>query len=410
MTKKEEFIEHMSAMNTKSLEAVLVKNAFKKYANVSFIEKLNDMFTEFKISGNTYLEVHKGIGVCTCNKGEKVLCFVGNKTNDYFTLSYQEDEINYYSFSRSCSEVLYNNPPELNNFHYFTINPKETTEYKHYNELSNPIHEFKLISSECVCSMEVIELWLENHKNLHNDTIKLLEDKRESLKLDSVELLINKEFKVLYGKLDILSRLYKKEAYFKQQLEDYNDFKDSVSKLKNWFEYQAENRNEYQLFSSVFYDNREHTHYCLKLDDLALNPKDFKHTLKYLSIIESSKAIEFVGTVIRIQDLETFDKTKSRREFTKRNLILSIDDFVCSEYQVSFTNGRIIELDNISEGDLVKVSARLTGGEGESAEGFKEHKHKLFGWRIEKLEPSLKSIKNTEDMDLYYKFILPPPF
>ena len=67
MTKKEEFIEHISTMNIKSLETVLVKNAFKRYANVSFLEKLNELFTELKASGNISLELHLGIGICGCN-------------------------------------------------------------------------------------------------------------------------------------------------------------------------------------------------------------------------------------------------------------------------------------------------------------------------------------------------------
>ncbi|PWI29759.1 hypothetical protein DI383_08345 [Flavobacteriaceae bacterium LYZ1037] len=410
MSNKSLFINYVSVMNTKPLVNVLVKNAFNSYNNISFIEKLNNIFSKLIASGNTSLKVHKGIGVCTCNKDEKVLCFVGNKTNDYFTFSYQEDDNNYYNFSTSCSEVLYNNPPLLSKFYFFTIKPKETTEYKNYKEIFNPIHDFKIFSSECVCSVEVIELWLEKYKNLYNDTLQLLGEKGGALKLDSVGLLVNREFEVLYGKLDVLSRLYKKEDYFKQQLDDYNDVKDSVSKLKNWFTYQAENKNEYQLFSSVFYDNRELSHYRLELDELALNPEDFKYTLKFMEIIEDAQAIEFKGTIKLINDLEVFEKTKTRRASSRRIMVLTIDDFYCSEYQISFSDGRVKHLDNLNEGQYVKVLARLTGGEWKNPEGIKEYKYNLYGWRVEKLSDKLKIKTNDEDMDLYSKYILPMPF
>ena len=47
MTKKEEFIAHISTMNTKSLETILVKNAFKRYANVSFLDETSTILKEF---------------------------------------------------------------------------------------------------------------------------------------------------------------------------------------------------------------------------------------------------------------------------------------------------------------------------------------------------------------------------
>jgi hypothetical protein len=408
MTKKEEFIAHISVMNTKSIDTILVKNAFKKYANTSFIEKLNELFTKFKRSGNSRLDVYKGIGICGCNKDKKVFCFVGNKTKDYYTLSYLENEKEYYEFSRSCSEVSYDKELDLNNFHHFSIKPENTSEYKNHKQTFNPINEYAEFCSKAICNMNAIEIWLEKHKDFYNETVVLI--KTNAIKPNLVELAVKKEFEVLYGKLDILLTLYNKEAYFKEQLEDYNTIKDSMSKLKIWFTYQAESKNKYQLFSSVFYDNRELTHFSLKLDELTLNPEDFKHTLKYLGIIEDSKAVNFEGVVKIISDLEVFEKTKTTRASTMRKIVISVNDFYCSEYQIVFTDGRVKHLDNISVGQFVKVYARVTGVEWENSEGIKEYKHNLFGWRVEKLVAKPITKKNKEEMDLYYKYFLPSPF
>lgn len=410
MSKKQRLIECISAMNTKTLEDVLGKNAFKGYANVTFLEKLNEIFTLLKTSGNTRLELHVGVGICGCNKDKKVFSFVGNKTNDYFSLSYQEDEHDYFNFTTSCGEVLYNKTPKLSKFYFFSINPKSTSEYKIHQESSNPIREYKQFSSMSVCNREDIELWLNKYKELYHDTVELLKNEQNYYKLDKVNRLVKKEFEKIYGKLTVLRKLYRKETYFMQQVEKYDAVKDSVSRLKGWFIYQEENKDKYQLFSSVFYDNRELTHFCLKLDDLMLDTNDFKYALKYMSIIEDNKALGFEGTIKTINDLEFFEKTSNTRAYTKRIIVLSIDDFYCSEYQIVFTDGRVRHLDDLSAGQFVKVFARLTGGEWENSDGIKEYKHNLYGWRVEKLAAKPKRKDNKEDMDLYSKYIMPSPF
>ncbi len=289
-------------------------------------------------------------------------------------------------------------------------NKESISEYrKHLND-SNPICEYNTFSTKSVCKMKTIVLWLEMYRGFYDDVVTILEDKRYASKLNSIEVLVKKDFEVLYGKLDILLRLYKKEAYFRQQLDNYNGVKDSVLKLENWFSYQAENKNEYQLFSSVFYDSRELTNYRLELDELTLNPEDFKYTLKYMSIIEEAKAIHFEGKIKSIDDLEVYKKTENTRACTRRKIVLSIDDFCCSELQVVFTDGRVKHLDNLSVGQFVKVFARLTGGELQNSEGTKEYKHHLYGWSVEILDAKPKVKKNTKEMDLYYKYILPLPF
>lgn len=399
---KQQFIQHITEMNTEPLKEILVKNAFEKYSNNSFLEKLNEIFKEFKSKGNTSLNHYTGRGVCSCNKNKKVFCFVGNKTKDYFTLSYQENEDYYYNFSKSCNEVLYNEKVELNEFYYFSIKPKETLEYKKHKKYAIPKQEYKTLCKLKQCEIKTIDLWLKKHNHTYKDTVEFLKKSN----LNSVEILIRKEFEVLYGKLSILSLLHQKETYFKEQINTYNKIKDSVSKLEEWFNYQHKNKDKYQFFSSVFYDSRELSHFKLNLDELTLNPTDFKYTLQFMSIIEDSKSIMIEGTIKTIYELETHNKTKTARAYTKQKIVLSIDDFCCSEYQVAFTDGRIKHLENLIEGQYVKVFARLTGGQIEN----EEYKHNLYGWRVEKLtaKPTIK--ENNKEMDLYHKYILPLPF
>ncbi|WP_452233046.1 hypothetical protein [Lacinutrix sp. MEBiC02595] len=289
-------------------------------------------------------------------------------------------------------------------------NKESTSEYRNHLDVSNPICEYNTFSTKSVCKMKTIVLWLERYRGLCEDTVTILADKRYASKLNSVEVLVKKDFEVLYGKMSILSKLYNKETYFKQQLNNYKLVQDNVLGRENWFDYQHKNKNEYQLFSAVFYDSRELTHFNLKIDKLTLNPEDFKYTLKYMSIIEEAKAIHFEGTIKSIDALEIFKKTKTKRAYSRREIVLSIDDFCCSELQVVFTDGRVKHLENLCVGQFVKVFARLTGGELKNSEGINEYKHHLYGWRLEKINAKRNVDENIKEMDLYYKYILPLPF
>ncbi len=403
MISKLKFIQHITEMNTEYLKEILVRNAFEKHSNDSFLEKLNKIFNALKSKGNTSLNYYKGTGICSCNKNKNVFCFVGNNTKDYFTLSYQENEDDYYNFCTSCSEVAFNEKLELNEFYYFSIKPEETLEYKNHQKHSIPLQEYKMFCTLKECEIKTIDLWLKKHNQFYNSTIEFMKKNT----LNSVESLTRKEFEVLYGKLSILSLLHQKEAYFKEQINTYNKIKDSVSKLNEWFNYQYKNKDKYQLFSSVFYDNRELSHFKLKFDELILSPSDFKYTLQFMKIIEDSKAITFEGTIKTIYDVEVHNKTKTARAYTKQKIVLSIDDFCCSEYQVTFTDGRIKNLDNLIEGQYVKVFARLTSGQIENQEKYQHH---LYGWRVEILTAKSRTKENKKEMDLYYKYMLPLPF
>lgn len=403
--KKKQFVQHITEMNTEPLKEILVNNAFKKYSNNSFLEKLNETFNKLKSKGNTSLNPYKGIGECSCNKDKNVFCFVGNKTKDYFTLSYQENEANYYNFSRSCSEVLYNEEVELNEFYHFLIKPEDALEYKKHQKYAIPLQDYKSFTAQKKCKMEDIESWLKKYNHFYTDAVKNAENNN----LNQVDLLVDKEFEILYGKLSILRLLHQKEPYFKEQLKTYKNIKDSVSKLNEWFNYQHKNKNEYQLFSSVFYDNRELTHYQLKVDHLTLNTEDFKHTLEFIELIEDNMSIEVVGTIKSLKDLEIIEKTESRSSSKRREIVLSIDDFYSSEYLITFSEGRAEHLENVHEGQYVKVLARLIGGEWKNSEGKKEFYNSLYGWKIEELNRIPNNEKYSKEIEQYYKYTMIPP-
>lgn len=409
MNKKKEFIEKLIEMNTESLEIKLKKNAYRQFSNINFIEKLNKMFTNLKSLGDTHIEIHRGVGICSCNKNKDIMLFVGNSSRNYFALSFREDESSYYGFNKTCKDILLNKPTLLNTFHYFSIKPKETIEYNTYKENSKPLSEYRDLCSKEFCKMSHIELWLAEYKDIYTKAVNAIKKHDKGPKSDPVKILLNKEFELLYGKLKILSILYRKEDYFKIQLKEYNVIKDSISGRKAWFKYHNEHQYEYKLFSSMFYDNRELTHYQLKVDHLTLNTEDFKHTLEFIELIEDNMSIEVVGTIKSLKDLEIIEKTESRSSSKRREIVLSIDDFYSSEYLITFSEGRAEHLENVHEGQYVKVLARLIGGEWKNSEGKKEFYNSLYGWKIEELNRIPNNEKYSKEIEQYYKYTMIPP-
>ncbi|RYM34804.1 hypothetical protein ERX46_05365 [Brumimicrobium glaciale] len=385
-----------------------MKNAFGRFNNISFIEKLDAFFSVFKNKGDTSIEIHTGTGGCSCNNCRNVMCFVGNLSRDYFALSYQESERNYFSLNKTCKEIILEEDTQLNQFHYFKIKPKETTEYLQFRGKSEPFKEFYFFCERDFCNMNVIEFWLEKYAHYNSNIVASLLEHKVRFQLDPVTLLLNKEFEKLYGQLLILSMLYKKESYFKKQLSEYRKVEDSISKRREWFDFHRKNKQEYELFNAMFYDSREQTLYRLALNELVLNPEDFKYTLEFVELMEDSKAIVFEGTIKEIHEIEIFERTVKQSAYRRRRLLLEIDDFNRSEYLVTFSDGRINHLEGFIAGQYVNVLARLLGGELKNSQGNKEFQHSLFGWKIEEVMKNTENKETSDDMNLYYKYMMLP--
>lgn len=407
MTPKEEFNTSLINLSTEDLDQVLGDNAFKDSSNKSFIEKLDDVFNSFKIQGDTHLEIHKGIGDCSCNNNKKVMALVGNTSRDYFVLSHYENKYSYFGFSKSCKDILLEKPTQLNDFIYFSIKPKETLEYKENREFSGPFLDYKTLCLKEACNMIEIESWLTKYRALNSKALANLERHNNGLKLDSVKFSLTKDFEMLYGKMRIISKLHEKENYFKLQLAEYEKIKDSVSKSKEWFKHQTENDNEYKLFRSMFYDNRELTHYLLKLDKLTLKRDDFKNTLECIRLIEDNNSIVILGTIKNIKNFEVTEKSKNRESSKQCELMLEVDDDHCREHLIYFFAGRVKHLENLHEGQYVKVLARLMSTRINKS-GINDFQYSLYGWKVEQLKDKPKKKDSSEDMNLYYKYMMLP--
>ncbi len=90
--------------------------------------------------------------------------------------------------------------------------------------------------------------------------------------------------------------------------------------------------------------------------------------------------MELQGTVKKITDIQTFASG-----FQKRELILMTQEQYPQPISIEFLQDKISLLDNVSEGQDVKVGINIRGREWTSPQNEVKYFNSITGWRIEKL-------------------------
>lgn len=90
--------------------------------------------------------------------------------------------------------------------------------------------------------------------------------------------------------------------------------------------------------------------------------------------------MELQGTVKKITDTQTFASG-----FQKRELILLTQEQYPQPISIEFLQDKISLLENISEGENVKIGINIRGREWTSPQGEVKYFNSITGWRIEKL-------------------------
>ena len=90
--------------------------------------------------------------------------------------------------------------------------------------------------------------------------------------------------------------------------------------------------------------------------------------------------MELQGTVKKLFETQTFASG-----FQKREMILLTQEQYPQPISIEFLSEKISLLDNVSEGDEVKVGINIRGREWTSPQGETKYFNSITGWRIEKL-------------------------
>ena len=90
--------------------------------------------------------------------------------------------------------------------------------------------------------------------------------------------------------------------------------------------------------------------------------------------------MEVTGTIKKINETETFASG-----FQKRTMILTTQEQYPQPLSIDFLQDKTGLLDNVSEGENVKIGINLRGREHTSDFGEVKYYNSIVGWRIEKL-------------------------
>lgn len=90
--------------------------------------------------------------------------------------------------------------------------------------------------------------------------------------------------------------------------------------------------------------------------------------------------MELQGTVKKIFETQSFASG-----FQKRELILLTQEQYPQPISIEFLSEKISLLDNVSEGENVKIAINIRGREWTSPQGETKYFNSISGWRLEKI-------------------------
>ena len=115
--------------------------------------------------------------------------------------------------------------------------------------------------------------------------------------------------------------------------------------------------------------------------------------------------MELQGTVKKITDIQTFASG-----FQKREMVLVTEEQYPQPINIEFLQDKVDLVNQLNEGDKVKVAINIRGREWTSPQGEVKYFNSIVGWRVEKLgtadfsEPTQavgSAVKPTDDKGVF---------
>ncbi|MBB4806989.1 single-stranded DNA-binding protein [Chryseobacterium defluvii] len=103
--------------------------------------------------------------------------------------------------------------------------------------------------------------------------------------------------------------------------------------------------------------------------------------------------MELQGTVKKVFETQTFASG-----FQKRELVILTQEQYPQPISIEFLADKINLLDNVSEGENVKIGINIRGREWTSPQGETKYFNSITGWRLEKVFDSGSSAEPTQAM------------
>lgn len=319
-TKKEWILEGFQKMNWNMLDVLLDENLTYQGAKKEvFLEKINDMFSEFKESGDTFLSTHQGF--CSSdqcpNKGCRGYSFVGNTSNKYISFIFEElnDDIKdiYHcsGFSTDDSSVKREIRTSINIDFDERADFKPSLDFLIKSQKCSLAYEALMCFKNVVISKEVYLEWLDKfyplYKSFENPPIFYSD--------------FNK-FYWLYSSITGLKEYLQFHCLAKEALKEFKIIDNtSERQLLKWLVKYEKTGMDLILFAydGINFEHPNKTEY-FKVRDLKISISDFKHIAKfkflfdryYWEMLEKySTASKEEGTIYYNKEIEMSDFTSS---------------------------------------------------------------------------------------------------
>lgn len=102
--------------------------------------------------------------------------------------------------------------------------------------------------------------------------------------------------------------------------------------------------------------------------------------------------MELQGTIKKIFDIQEFASG-----FQKREMVLLTQEQYPQPINIEFLSDKISLLDNLREGENVKVSINIRGREWVNPQGETKYFNSITGWRVERLQDTTaNSVQPTQ--------------
>jgi len=95
--------------------------------------------------------------------------------------------------------------------------------------------------------------------------------------------------------------------------------------------------------------------------------------------------MELQGTVKKVFETQTFPSG-----FQKREMVLLTEEQYPQPISIEFLSEKISLLDQVSEGDKVKIGINIRGREWTNPEGQVKYFNSITGWRLDKIGAGAK--------------------
>ena len=101
--------------------------------------------------------------------------------------------------------------------------------------------------------------------------------------------------------------------------------------------------------------------------------------------------MELKGTVKKIGETQTFASG-----FQKKEMVILTDEQYPQPIQIDFLSDKIDLLNNVSEGESVKVGINIRGREWTNPQGEVKYFNSITGWRLEKVNLDTPKVNDKE--------------